>query len=45
MLAEVWHWQPSELRELDVDELIDAFEDLTEIKGAQARAIRDATRR
>lgn len=42
LLAEAWHWQPSELYELDMDELAEWYEDLTEIKGAQAKAIREA---
>ena len=43
-LADMWGWQPSELKELDLDELEEWFEVAQSINEAKAQAYKDAAR-
>lgn len=41
-LADVWHWQPSELYELEVSELAEWFEMAQSINDEKAAALRSS---
>ena len=43
-LADTWHWQPSELYELDIDELEEWFESAQAISEAKVAAAKAAAR-